>query len=107
MCSELVAITLPVPWELVANVDSARRPENFAVLTVAYRGVDGEAFPLDAVADSIHIVNSCDATMPPGVQRPEDLTGPCKPVVTHSDGRLVTAGNLAVAAAGLVPQSRR
>ncbi|MCZ2147288.1 MAG: hypothetical protein LC126_05885 [Bryobacterales bacterium] len=92
-CSELVAITLQVPWELAPNVDSARRPENFAVLTVAYQGVDGEAFPLEAVTDSIHIVNSCDATMPPGVQRPEDLTGPCKPVVTHADGRLVTAGN--------------
>jgi uncharacterized protein (TIGR03437 family) len=93
VCSELVAITVQVPWELVPNVDSARRPENFALLTVAYQGVDGEAYPVEAVTDSIHIVNSCDATMPPGVQRPEDLTGPCKPVVTHADGRLVTAGN--------------
>ncbi|MBV6466012.1 MAG: hypothetical protein PGMFKBFP_01309 [Anaerolineales bacterium] len=91
-CSELVAITLQVPWELAPNVDS-RRPANFAVLTVAHQGVDGEAFPLEAVTDSIHIVNSCDATMPPGVERPEDLTGPCKPVVTHASGRLVTVGN--------------
>ncbi len=101
-CSLLTAITIQIPYELAPNVPRSGRPSNFAALTVSYRGAAGEAFPLDPVSDSIHMLNSCDSTFPPGFERPLDLAGPCKPLVAHLDGSLVTPSRPAVAGETLV-----
>ena len=97
VCSDLTAITIQVPWELVANRDRSGRPENFAVLKVTYQGTSGESFAVQPETDTIHVINSCDTTMPPGVQQAEDRAIPCSPLVTHIDGKLVTAANPATA----------
>lgn len=101
VCIELTAITIQTPWELIPNRDRAGRPENFAVLVVSRNGIPGEAFPLDPQSDRIHIINTCDATTPRGIELPPDLAGPCKPLVTHADGRLVTPSNPARAGQAL------
>jgi uncharacterized protein (TIGR03437 family) len=102
VCTDLTAITLQIPWDLVTNRSRAGRPENFAVLTVLYQGVAGDAYPVQPESDSIHIINSCDSTIPPGFERTGDLAGGCRPVVTHLDGRLVTPANPATAGEALV-----
>ena len=99
----LTAITIQIPWELVPNRErGGGRPENFAKLTVAFQGVPGESIAIEPQLDNIHIVNSCDSTMPPGIERPADMSGPCRPLVTHVDGRLVTSANPASQGEALV-----
>jgi uncharacterized protein (TIGR03437 family) len=101
-CSTLTALTIQIPYELSPNIPRSGRPTNFAALTVSHRGVSGEPFPLDPVSDSIHVLNSCDTTFPPGFERPTDLAGPCKPVVAHLDGTVVTPSRPAAAGETLV-----
>ncbi|MFN7932051.1 MAG: hypothetical protein U0R19_01915 [Bryobacteraceae bacterium] len=102
VCTDLTAITLQIPWELLNNRSGGGRPENFATLRVSYQGTPGDAFPIQPESDSIHIINSCDSTMPPGFVRPADLAGGCRSLVTHLDGKLVTAANPASAGETLV-----
>jgi uncharacterized protein (TIGR03437 family) len=93
---------LQIPWELLNNRSSGGRPENFAALKVFYQGTAGDAFPVQPESDSIHIINSCDSTMPPGFVRPAEMSGGCRSLVTHLDGKLVTAANPATAGETLV-----
>lgn len=97
VCLKLTAITIQVPWELVPNRPRSGRPENFGILTVSYQGTRGDAFPLQPEVDSIHVISTCDSPTPPGVDRPSETTGPCRPLVTHLDGALVTPANPALA----------
>ena len=93
VCIELTAVTIQIPWELVPNLAQSGRPENFGTLTVSYQGVKGEAVPLQPEVDSIHVITTCDSPEPPGIDRPRESTGPCRPLVTHLDGQLVTPAN--------------
>ena len=102
VCTDLTAITLQIPWELITNRTRGGRPENFALLKVSYQGVTGDSFPIQPEIDSIHIINSCDSTMPPGFERTGDFSGECRSLVTHLDGRLVTPANPAAAGETLV-----
>jgi uncharacterized protein (TIGR03437 family) len=83
-CSSLTAITVQIPFELVANVVRSRMPANFATLTVFENGVPGDPLPLFAVGESIHILNSCDAPLAPN-------PGICHALITHANGTPVTA----------------
>ncbi len=89
VCTDLTAITLQIPWELVNNRSGGGRPENFATLRVSYQGTAGDAFPVQPESDSIHIIISCDSTMPPGFVRPADLTGGCHSDITRTGGSVV------------------
>lgn len=103
VCTDLTAITLQIPWELTINRSRGGRPENFALLRVSYQGASGDAYPIQAESDSIHIINTCDSTMPPGFDRNSELvSGGCRSLVTHLDGRLVTPANPATAGETLV-----
>jgi uncharacterized protein (TIGR03437 family) len=85
-CIPLTAITVQVPFELFPNVKDSRLPENFASLTVAENGVEGEPLRIAPVAERLHIVNTCDSTEAPADE-------PCGPVVRHPDGTLVSSDN--------------
>ena len=85
-CSYMVAITVQIPLELVPNAERTRLTENFASLTVADNGVDGDPLQLNPVSENIHIVTSCDSTL-------QTISPPCLPLVKHSDGSLVTPKN--------------
>ncbi|MDZ4798559.1 MAG: hypothetical protein SGI92_10390 [Bryobacteraceae bacterium] len=93
VCTPLTAITVQIPWQLRPNVPRSARPENFAVLRLSQAGVSGESVPLNPVADAIHVVSTCDTTMPAVSSRPPESTGACRPLLTHLDGELVTPGN--------------
>jgi uncharacterized protein (TIGR03437 family) len=85
-CTPLTAIMVQIPFELVPNVPGSRMPFNFATLTVMQNGVAGDALPLMAVPDNIHVINSCDA-LPPATN------AQCAPIFRHADGSVVTAAN--------------
>jgi uncharacterized protein (TIGR03437 family) len=97
VCTPLTAITVQIPWQLRPNLPRSTRPENFAVLRIAHNGVQGESFPLNPVSDAIHVVTTCDTTMPPVIGREPERTGPCRTLLTHLDGELVTPANPAKA----------
>jgi len=88
-CSSLTAITVQIPFELVANVVRSRMPANFASLTVLENGVPGDPLPLFAVGESIHVLNSCDAPLAPN-------PGICHAMITHADGTAVASDNPAL-----------
>src|SRR4051794_9256319 len=89
-CTPLTAIMVQIPFELVPNVPGARMPFNFATLTVQQNGVAGDALPLFAVPDNIHVITTCDALPPTaGAQ--------CTPIFKHADGSLVSAASPAKA----------
>jgi len=88
-CSYLVAITVQIPFELATNTDRSRLPENFASLTVAENGVEGDPVQITPVSSNIHIVTSCDSTL-------QTISPLCTLLVKHSDGNLVTPKNPAV-----------
>lgn len=96
LCTDLVAMTIQIPWELIPNTPRAARPENFATLTVSHQGLARETVALDPQTDQIHIVNTCDFAWPLLIERPADPAAGCRPMVTHAGGRLVTPSNPAV-----------
>jgi len=58
---------------------------------VSFNGVQGQFSDLTAVADQVHFLTACDVTSP-AFESPR--TGlPCALMVTHADGRLVSAAN--------------
>jgi uncharacterized protein (TIGR03437 family) len=85
-CTPLTAIMVQIPFELVPNAPGSRMPFNFATVTVKQNGVAGDALPLLALPDNIHVITSCDALPPsPNTQ--------CSPIFRHTDGTIVTASN--------------
>jgi uncharacterized protein (TIGR03437 family) len=90
VCSPLTALTVQIPWQLRANFGGSGRPENFAVLRISYQGTAGDAVPLTPSTDAIHVISTCDTTLPPVATREPETSGPCRPLVTHMDGQLVT-----------------
>lgn len=102
VCTPLTAITVQIPWQLRPNVPRSGRPENFAVLRLSQAGATSEAVPLNPVADAIHVVSTCDTTMPAVSSRPPELAGACRSLLTHLDGELVTPGNPAQAGETIV-----
>lgn len=101
VCTRWVGITIQIPWLLRSNMprreEPPGRPENFALLRV--RGGDRTAvYPLDAVPDAVHVLNGCDTVLPAGLEAVTlEARGGCRDLVTHLDGRLVTAANPALA----------
>jgi uncharacterized protein (TIGR03437 family) len=85
-CNLVSMITLQIPFELVPNVPRTTGPENFARLEISYNNTLADSLFLNPLPDRIHVLNSCDvaANLPPGT---------CLPLVTHSDGSLVSRDN--------------
>jgi uncharacterized protein (TIGR03437 family) len=90
-CNTVSQITVQVPYELMPNTPHVSLPQNFARLEINYNDTLTNSLFLNPVPDSIHVLNSCDVVS--GVNQ----TGGCGPIVTHSDGSLVTAANPAQA----------
>src|SRR4051812_17466431 len=59
-CTPLTAMMVQIPFELVPNVPGSRMPFNFATVTVQQNGVAGDALPLQAVPDNVHVITTCD-----------------------------------------------
>jgi uncharacterized protein (TIGR03437 family) len=94
-CGSLMAVTVQIPYELApycplcANPVSATPP----LLIISGSGMTPSAIELNPLADAVHVLTACDVALGPPPQAP-NLTGlPCAPLVTHTDGRLVSASS--------------
>lgn len=96
-CSAFTAVTVQIPYELIpvcplcATASIAFFP---AQLIVSGNGLSATV-ALNALADQVHILTSCDIVMSPKATIPgANGTGlPCPPIVTHADGTMVSAAS--------------
>jgi uncharacterized protein (TIGR03437 family) len=95
ICSNLTAITIQIPYELqpaCAFTNPACLLVAPTPLIVTVNGVAGAPIELAPQDDRVHILTSCDTTVPGGSGiAPGGL--PCAPLVTHADGSMVTQGS--------------
>jgi uncharacterized protein (TIGR03437 family) len=96
-CGSLTAITVQIPYELIPTCTGVCPNIAFAIpplLTISENGQTLTSIELSPLADEVHVLTACDVALgPPAPQQP-NLTGlPCSPLVTHSNGSLVSAGN--------------
>ncbi|HKX00276.1 MAG TPA: hypothetical protein VJN43_21225 [Bryobacteraceae bacterium] len=84
----LTAVTVQIPFELF--VPSFSGPPQIGLTTtqvvLAENGINSKAFQLGTVDANIHVLTTCTTT------RVADTGSglPCRPVVTHADGRFVS-----------------
>ncbi len=80
----VTAITIQAPYEISSPNGTTVFPP--LDLSIAEDGVSGPSYPLNAQADNIHILTTCDAV----VSLSASPSGGCTPLVVHARGALVT-----------------
>jgi uncharacterized protein (TIGR03437 family) len=83
----VTAITIQVPFEISSPNGTTVFPP--LTLSIAEDGVSGPSYPLNAQADNIHILTTCDVV----VSLSASPSGGCRPLVVHSNGALVTGNS--------------
>lgn len=86
-CSTVSQITVQIPYEMMPNIPHVSLPQNFARLEVNYNNSQTSSLFLNPIPDSIHVLNSCD------VAAGANQASGCAPIITHSDGSLVSSAN--------------
>jgi uncharacterized protein (TIGR03437 family) len=93
-CSSVTAVTVQIPYEIIPMCFVCATPASLNTqLFVSVNGAAGALFDLTPLADSIHILTSCDTVVPSGGGYAAYNGLPCPPLVTHGDGSLVTAAS--------------
>ena len=95
ICSNLTAITIQIPYELqpaCAFTNPACTLVAPAPLIVTVNGVAGAPIQLAPQDDRVHILTTCDTAVSGGSGTASSGL-PCAPLVTHSDGSMVTEGS--------------
>jgi len=93
-CATLTAATLQIPYELVPLCPLCARPTLLpATLFLSANGHASAPIELNALADQTHVLTACDLILVPFGGAPQlNTTGlGCAPIVTHSDGSMVSA----------------
>ena len=101
-CGSILAVTVQIPFNIETVCPLCLRPISLipSQVAISVNGVQGQFSDLTAVADQVHFLTACDVTMP---VMQSSLTGlPCAPMVTHMDGKLVSAASPAVGGEVLV-----
>lgn len=94
----ITAITVQIPFELAFLPAPPGSPATAPELVVSENGNVSKAFKVSPVEDNLHVINICDAFPLPNVKS----SGFCGPLVTHTDGTLVTADSPAQAGEEIV-----
>jgi uncharacterized protein (TIGR03437 family) len=93
-CGTFTAVTVQIPYELIPVCPLCASPFiQSAQVTVSGNGHTATV-AVNALADQVHVLSSCDIVMSPKSSIPpgKDGTGlPCPPIVTHADGTMVNA----------------
>lgn len=95
-CGSMVAITVQMPYELAPVCPLCARPVSATppTLFISQNGQNATAIELNPLADEVHVLTACDAALGPPLPPAPNLTGlPCAPLVTHSNGTLVSASS--------------
>jgi len=93
-CATLTAATLQIPYELALPCALCLRPPlPPAELFLSANGHDVAPIELNALADQTHVLTACDLFLVPfgGTLQFNTAGLGCAPMVTHSDGSLVSA----------------
>jgi hypothetical protein len=88
----VTALTLQIPFELVAFPPGVEAPELLTEISVIDGGIESAHFLAMPAVDNIHLLTRCDSIAGGSPSNP-----PCSGVVTHADGTLVTADSPAKA----------
>lgn len=92
-CGSILAVTVQIPFNIETVCPLCERPIALipSQIAVSVNGVQGQFADLTAVADQVHFLTPCDVIMPAAQSALTPL--PCAPMVTHGDGKLVSAAN--------------
>ena len=101
-CGSILAVTVQIPFNIETVCPLCLRPISLipSQIAISVSGLQGQFSDLTAVADQLHFLTACDVTMPVLQSPVSGLT--CAPMVTHADGKLVSASNPAAGGEVLV-----
>jgi uncharacterized protein (TIGR03437 family) len=103
-CGSLTAITVQIPYELVPFCPLCAYPVSATppLLTITQNGPALTSIELNPLVDEVHVLTACDVALGPPTPQQPNLTGlPCAPLVTHTNGTLVSAASPASAGEAL------
>jgi len=101
-CNTLLSITAQMPFNMLTLCPLCGRVDIPAFILVTVDGVASPMFSAQPLSDQVHILTACDALIPDSTPRQFAIAGPCPPMVTHVDGKLVSATNPASSGEELV-----
>jgi len=91
-CATLTAVTVQIPYEFVPPCQLCDPPPlPPAQLFVSANGQNSAAIELNALGDQIHVLTACDLLLLPSGSMLNTNGLGCTPLVTHSDGSMVSA----------------
>ena len=88
-CGTILAVTVQLPFQMLTLCPLCARPDIPASIAVTVNGVTGLSISAQPLNDQVHFLTTCDVMMP-GSQNRINIP-PCAPMVTHADGKLVSA----------------
>ena len=92
-CGTILAVTAQLPFNMLTVCPVCGRLDIPASLSVTVNGVAGPTVSVQPLADRIHFLTNYDVIVPGSQQRFYPTPLPCPPIVTHADGKLVSATN--------------
>lgn len=95
-CGSVLAVTVQIPYELRPICPLCETPVSLTppVLAIAQKGKAVSAIELTPLTDEVHVLTTCDVVLAPPVPAQPNLSGlPCAPLVTHSNGTMVSASS--------------
>lgn len=101
-CGTILAVTAQLPFQMLTLCPLCGRPDIPATLSATVNGVVSQSISVQPLSDQVHFVTACDVMMPSSQTRIGSSPPPCPPMVTHADGKLVSAGNPAKSGEELV-----
>src|SRR5579864_349174 len=97
-CGTILAVTVQLPFQMLTLCPLCGRPDIPASIAVTVNGVAGQSVSVQPLTDQVHFLTSCDVLISGSQSRINTTSLPCPPIVTHADGKLVSARNPAQAA---------
>lgn len=94
-CGSILAVTVQIPFDIVTFCPLCLRPIALipAQIAISVNGVAGQFVDVTALADQVHFLTQCDVIMPGSSSLRSSAGLPCAPMVTHGDGKPVSATN--------------
>jgi uncharacterized protein (TIGR03437 family) len=94
VCGSTLAVTVQLPFEAVAICPLCERPSFVSTqLAVTVNGVQSQFVDVTVPPNHVHFLTQCDVTLPDFATAVVNAPLPCAPMVTHADGKLITATN--------------
>jgi uncharacterized protein (TIGR03437 family) len=94
-CGSTLAVTVQIPFSIQTVCPLCERPISLvpSQVAVSVNGATGPFADLTAVADQVHFLTACDVVMSGSTSLHSSSALPCTAIVTHADGKLVSATN--------------